>query len=127
MENFLNTPKTLFLIDGIGAIVSAIMLGLILPYYKSYIGMPTYILQWLALAAVGFAIYSLTCFIINPTRWSFFLKIIGLINLTYCVVSLGILFQHYSQLTAIGIAYFVLEKIIVLSIATVELKVARQN
>jgi len=124
--DFKNNPKTMFLIDGIGAIVSAIMLGIVLPKLQHLIGMPTEVLYYLATAAIGFSIYSLTCFAMDPIRWPFFLKVIAYINLTYCAVSIGLVFYYYPQLSKLGIAYFAVEKIIVFYIAMIELKTAKQ-
>ena len=38
MDNF--GPKKIFLIDGTGAMITTIMLGLVLPAFRSEIGMP---------------------------------------------------------------------------------------
>ena len=56
------TKHTLFLMDGIGALVSALMLGFVLPHpmYFDLIGMPVVTLNGLAGLAVIFAGYSLT-------------------------------------------------------------------
>lgn len=125
MINFENNPKSIFLLDGLGALVSAIMLGLVLPMLQHLIGMPTNILYYLAMAAVAFAIYSFSCSIIVPKKWRTFLKIIAYVNLTYCIVSILLVFNFYSQLTKLGIAYFTIEKIIVIYIAMLELKIAK--
>lgn len=126
MINFNNNPRTIFLIDGIGAIVSAIMLGIILPMLQDIIGMPTEVLYYLASAAVMFALYSLTCAVVVPTKWPTFLKIIAIVNLTYCIVSVGLVYYYFPQLTKLGIAYFTIEKLIVIYIVMMELKAANK-
>lgn len=125
MIDFSDNPKTLFLLDGIGAMVSAVMLGLVLPMLQDLIGMPKEVLYYLASAAVFFAIYSLSCAAIGPRKWPTFLRIIAFINLTYCVVSVALVYYYYPQLTKLGIAYFIIEKIIVIYIAMMELKTAK--
>ena len=117
--------RTLFLIDGIGAVVSAILLGIVLPTFEDLIGMPISILQGLAIAATIFAIYSLTCFVIAPKRWHIYLRTIAIVNLLYCIASIGLVMYYYPQLTILGVTYFLIEKIIVISLATVELKTSK--
>ena len=126
MINFNDNPRTIFLIDGIGAIISAVMLGIVLPLLQDLIGMPTEVLYYLASAAVMFAIYSLSCAFIVPANWPTFLRIIAFVNLTYCVVSVGLVYYFYPQLTKLGIAYFAIEKLIVIYIVMMELKAANK-
>ena len=126
MINFNDNPRTIFLIDGIGAIVSAVMLGIVLPLLQDLIGMPTEVLYYLASAAVMFAIYSLSCALIVPIKWPTFLRIIAFVNLTYCAVSVGLVYHYYPQLTKLGMAYFTIEKLIVIYIVMMELKAAKK-
>lgn len=114
--------KALFLIDGIGAVISAIMLGLVLPSLNHLIGMPLHILQYLAIAACLFATYSLACYKASPNRWHQYLRLIGMINLIYCAVSLGLVFYYFPQLSKLGLAYFIIEKLIVFPLALIEIK-----
>lgn len=67
------TLKQLFFIDGVGAVVSALMLGTILPAVNSYIGMPVLVLHYLGLLACVFAIYSFSnILIIKPPNQGIF-------------------------------------------------------
>ena len=122
MNTHQTKPRTLFLIDGIGAVVSSIMLGLVLPKFQHLIGMPLVVLKGLTIAAVMFAIYSLTCYAVQPKRWHIYLRTIGIVNLIYCAVSIGLVIYYYPQLTILGLTYFALEKVIVFSLAMIELK-----
>ncbi len=94
MIGFQDSPRTLFFIDGMGAIVSAIILGILLPKLEYLKGMPVEVVHYLAMAASVFAIYSLTCYLLNPDRWAIYLRWIGIINLTYCAVSIGLVFYY---------------------------------
>jgi len=114
--------RTLFLIDGLGAIISAVMLGIVLPRFEHLIGMPAVVLKGLTIAATMFAIYSLTCYAIQPKRWHIYLRTIGIVNLLYCAVSIGLVIYYYPQLTVLGILSFAVEKIIVFSLAMLEIK-----
>lgn len=56
------TINKLFLIDGIGALITALLLSQVLARYESVFGMPASLLYVLAGVAACFAVYSLTCY-----------------------------------------------------------------
>lgn len=128
LQNFLNTinPKKLFLIDSIGALVSALMLGIVLVQLEDIIGMPPNILYILSLLAVAFSIYSFSCFVGFPERWPLFLKIIAIVNLMYCCLTMGMVIYFGSGLTVLGILYFVMEVMIISTLVIIELKTANR-
>ena len=118
-------PKRLFLIDGLGAILSAFILGVVLVHYHEYIGMPVRTLYVLAFLPCLFMIYSLSCYFFLKKKWSLYLKIIALVNFLYCLLSIGMMIVHQSSLMVLGYIYFVVEVIIVLIIAGVEYRVSK--
>ena len=117
-------PRTLFLIDGVGALLSAFMLGILLPSFERIFGMPAPVLYLLAGMALVFALYSFTCYRRFGQHWRPFLKGIAIINLSYCALTLVLSFYHYTSLTLLGWIYFIVEIIIVVSLAFIELKTA---
>ena len=54
--------KNIFLIDGLGALVSVFFLGVALPALEEIIGMPTHILYLLAVAPALFFGFDMYCF-----------------------------------------------------------------
>lgn len=118
------TPKKLFLIDAIGAIVSAIFLGVILVRLQEYIGMPKRVLFLLAFLPVLFFVYSISCYIFIQSNWKPYLRIIAVINLLYCILSIVMILLHTSSLTVLGYVYFVVEIIIVVALAAIEYRVS---
>jgi uncharacterized membrane protein YsdA (DUF1294 family) len=120
-----NLHQKIFLIDGIGALVSAILLGIVLVALEPYIGMPPKVLYVLALLAGAFAVYSLTCHIRVKTNRGRYLRIIAIVNLLYCCLTLGLVFYFREQVTIWGWLYFVGEIIIVSTLARMELKIAK--
>lgn len=119
-------PKRLFLLDGLGALLSAFMLGVILVKFNAYIGMPLSILYFLAVLPCFFAVFDFCCYFKLSTKWSVFIMIIAVLNLIYCVISFGFLILHYPDLTTLGKSYFILELIILIILIFIELKVAKQ-
>lgn len=125
-DKFINDPKQLFLFDGIGALISAFFLGIVLVQLQTYIGMPKSTLIMLGVMALTYAVYSIGCFLFLKKNWSPFLKIIAAANLLHCVITVYLMVNNSETLTGLGIVYFVGEIIIVTAIALLELKVANQ-
>ncbi|MFY0688268.1 MAG: hypothetical protein JXQ90_13935 [Cyclobacteriaceae bacterium] len=118
--------KNLFSLDALGAMVSTVMLGLVLPRYIEYIGMPLSIVYMLALGACVLCIYSISCFLLNLKNWQPFMKIISMLNLLYCLVTFGLMIYLFDVLTWQGHVYFGGEIAIVVLLARYEWKVAAQ-
>ena len=118
------SPKKLFLIDGLGALVTALSLSLLLANFQAFFGMPIAFLYPLAAVASVFALYSFSCFRLLKKNWGKFLLIIALANLTYCAVTLYLVISLFEQLTIWGVLYFIGEIVIVVGLAVVELRVA---
>lgn len=119
-------PRKMFLIDGIGAAVSALFLGILLNSFQEYIGMPEYILIPLSLIAAVFAIYSFSCFFFIKQKSPLFLRIIAFSNLIYCLLTGGMVVSFQDQLTALGFCYFLAEIGLILGLVFLEFKVLKQ-
>jgi hypothetical protein len=113
-------PKKLFVADGAGAILSAVLLALVLPALESFISLPTATLYWLAAFPCLFAMYDLYCLRAKPGKTGLLLKGIAAMNTGYIILSAGFLFSHRQSVTGIGYAYFLLEMAIVAALARVE-------
>lgn len=120
-------PKTLFLIDSVGAFLTAFFLFAVMRSLNVYFGMPKIVLIYLSAIAGLFCIYSFSCFLFLKERWTLFINIIAVANFLYCVVTLGLLIKYYSFLTILGTTYFLTEIIIIALLGFVELKVARSR
>lgn len=121
---FFKNPRSIFLLDAIGAVASAISLGVILVQYESVIGMPKETLHYLSLIACVFVVYSFSCFFLLKKNWAPFIRAIAYANLSYCFIQIACVIYHYQKLTGIGLTYFVLELIVVFAVVAFELKTA---
>jgi len=117
-------PRRLFAIDGAGALLSAVLLGLVLPALQHLIGMPLRALYLLAAFPVFFALYDAWCYWRLQKGYAPYLRQIGLANLLYCILSVGLLAYHLPLLQPVGIVYFTGELLIVLFLAILELRAA---
>ena len=116
--------KTLFLIDSLGAILTAFFLFVMMRQFNEYFGMPKTILTLLSVIAGVFCVFSTACFLFLKGNWTPFIRLIGFANLLYCMLTIGLLIKHYSLLTIIGTAYFLIEILIICGLSYVEFNVA---
>ncbi len=118
-------PRRAFALDGAGALVSALVLGLALPPFEHALGASRPALLSLAAVPVVFAFYDLACWAARPRRWRAAMRAIAIANLTYPVLSAATLWGDGVALTGLGATYFVLESAVLWAIAALELFVAK--
>ncbi len=114
--------KNIFLLDGLGALLSAFSLGVLLTTFQSIFGMPLPVLYGLSLVAGLFAVYSLGCHFFSPHNWRPFLRSIAVANVLYACLSLGMVVCFYDELTAWGVGYFGAELLVLLALVALELR-----
>lgn len=117
----------LFIIDSLGAMLTAFFLFVIMRQFDEYFGMPKTVLTYLSIIATCYCIYSITCFLFLKRRWTLYIKIIGIANLLYCALTIGLLIKYYHLLTTIGKTYFLIEIVIICRLSYIELKVTTRN
>jgi hypothetical protein len=118
-------PKTLFLIDGLGGLVTALLLYGVLRPFHEYVGMPPKVLIYLTLIAALFFIYSTLCHLFVKENWKPFLKIISYANLLYCCLTLLLMIYYFQELTTLGVGYFLAEILVILVLVYFERKAIR--
>jgi len=121
-QRLVGLEKRLFLVDGTGALVSAVMIGGVLASYPEVVGMPRSVLFFLACLAAMFAVYSFSCYLWAGTRWRSFLRVIAMVNTAYCVLTFGLMCTDYRALQLTGVVYFVLEIVVILLLVKIELE-----
>ena|SRR5687767_12209714 len=124
IKYFAAKPKQLFLLDFIGALVTASILATVCLKFREFFGMPEIQFSVLVAIACMFAIYSGSCFLFLRKNWRTFIRIVAIANLLYCCLTIGLIFNFYSILTPFGIFYFVAEVLVILVLVTLELKTA---
>lgn len=124
---FSQNPEKLFLLDSIGAFLTALLLVLMLLFFNKFIGIDTKTLCLLISIAVLYSIYSFLCFKIQPEKWQIFLKIIAAANIIYAGGMLTFLILNHDYLTMLGIVYFSVESVIIISLACLEFKVIKNS
>lgn len=123
----LPNPRKMLLMDGLGALASATLLGVLLVNFNSYIGMPVKVLHQLAAVAGIFAVYSFTSYMLVKENTRSYLKAIAIANLLYCCLTVGLTIYFSGELTTLGLIYFIGEVLLILALVYVELKIAFKN
>ncbi len=120
-----NTPHRIFLIDGIGALLS-IMAALTATQFEHYLGIPSSVLLPLTIVGSCFALFSFTCYFKKVKNWRLFLKNLAIFNLLYCILIAGIIYYFFAKMSVLGVLFFVSEISIIVVLAIFELKIASQ-
>ncbi|WP_460943173.1 hypothetical protein [Spirosoma daeguense] len=119
--------KRIFLIDGIGAFITAFFLVAVLARLESNFGLSPKLLYVLASIASLFALYSLSCYVLPIRNWRKYVAIISVANLLYCLLTASLVIYHYNNLTILGLLYFTLEILIILGLVHLERKLLSQR
>lgn len=126
IKYFSKTPRTLFLLDGLGATLTTFSLFFILRHFYDHFGMPTYILTYLSIIGLVYCAYSMSCYFLLKGNWTPFLRAISIGNLLYCVLTMVLIYYYFNDLTRLGLTYFLLEVSIIVLLVYIELKVATE-
>lgn len=117
--------KSIFLIDGLGALLTfGLLKGLVSPN-EAWFGVPEAIVEILAWTAAGFALFSFFVYTFICAHYSRWLTAIAIANSMYCVLSLGFLIYCQARVTWLGWVYFMGEIGVVLFLVRVEVLLIR--
>ena len=116
----------IFLIDGAGALLSALCLGVLLPSMHSLIGLPVFILHSLSLLALAYALYDFCCFKWADKTHPLWLALMVAANTSHLVLTLYILNSYRRSLEFLGILYFTTELLILAGLIFYELTLVAQ-
>lgn len=117
--------RGVFLVDAIGAVISAIFLGIVLPIFPEYFAMPLKTLYYLAGLAILFSIYSSICALFPPNNYKLFIYCIAMVNSSYCLLTFSLFVYFFKELKSLDLIYFMGEIAILLILIRWEFKKAR--
>jgi hypothetical protein len=120
LPKWISNPKTIFLIDALGACLTAFLLAVVLARFETHFGMPRKVLYSLSLMACLLAIYSFICYFFSGKNLKIYLKIIALTNLVYCCITIGLVLFFWQQMTILGWGYFGGEVLVIGGLVWVE-------
>lgn len=108
----------MFLMDSIGALLSALLLAVVLVRLESWFGMPENVLYGLSAIAFCYALYSACCYFFITLNWRPCLKAIAIANILYACLTFGLVLCFFNRIRVCGLVYFSLE-LLVMSILIV--------
>ncbi len=126
IQQFITKPKNIFIIDGFGALLTALLLFFVLRNFNSFFGLPKTTLGHLTFLALVFSVYSFSCFLMITNNWKVYLKIICIINIFYCLLTIGIILYYYESISVFGVAYFLGEIIAIGGIVLLEMRTVKK-
>lgn len=118
--------RNIFLIDGLGAIASAIVTGAVLPQLSPWTGIPPSLLNTLVSFPILYASYSLSCFFKVKAIKPWMLTTIIVANLFYCALS-SFFILELPNLKFWGRLFLGSEIVIILAIVGIEILVHRKS
>ena len=121
----MTSSKKIFLVDAIGAMVSALLIGLVIAPYEGFFGIPTPIAYLLCFIAILLSAFSLLSYLFAQNSWKKNLRIIAILNLGYCAFTASVLTLNSEGITFWGWAYFVIEMLIIFALSRVEMGIAK--
>lgn len=122
LTQFVAKPKRIFVMDGLGAWLSMVLLYWVLAPFEQLFGMPANIVYVLAGIAFGLFLYSAGCQFFIKSSWKPFIGLLVIFNAAYTLISLVLIILHADKLTVFGWTYFVLELIVIGVIIMIEYK-----
>lgn len=125
VERLRSNPRPLFVVDAAGALLSALLLGVVLVRFERVFGIPVPTLYLLAALPVLFAAVDLAVYLGLRGDLSRPLCLVATLNLGYCALSLALAVRHREVVTVWGWAYLLGEIAIVAALAAFEIGVAR--
>lgn len=127
IANLASNPKRIFLVDSVGAFMTAFFLAIVLTTFEEYFGMPKKILVPLSIIALVYALYSVLCYYFIDQNWKLFLKSLCIANFLYCCLTIGLLFFFYASLTILGVMYFLIEIALIGVLIAIERKALKYH
>ena len=120
----ISNPRQIFLLDGLGAMLTAFLLGVVWTRLETLLGIPSKVLYLLAIVACVYACYAIYCYFLVRKSWRPCLKIIAFANILYCCLTVGVMYRFYQNFSLIGWGYFLGELMVLGTFIFIELYTA---
>lgn len=123
---FLSRPALLFLIDGIGALLSASLLLVLHFFFQLTNGLPPTTINSLIGIAILLSAFSLTSGCLLKRDHGRYLRLIAILNGSYLLAVLIVIFYYFSRLELFLLLFFLLESLVISCLIYLECKVGNQ-
>lgn len=126
IQKLASVPKLLFLLDGMGALLSWVLLAFILPGMSEWVGLDVETLKLLSYFPLVYMIYDFACFLMATKRWLIFVPAIIIFNVSYCIITVLVLLTYRNELGTLGWLYFAGELFIIAVLVRIEYSVYKE-
>jgi hypothetical protein len=117
--------RNIFLLDGFGAMGSALTSGLLFPIFSHQLGLPPWLFYGLAAIALSFGIYSFSCYrLVKKIRPEYLMAVI-IGNFSYCLLTLALLLFH-PTITSWGKIVLGVEAMVIFGVVFFEFQVLKR-
>lgn len=123
---FTNRPKQLFLLDAIGAFITATFIGIVMRNHNDIFGLPPQEAFVMSAIAYSFFCFSGFCYLFVKDNHYKYIFIIASANSLYILLSFFIFLNHFKDLTPFGIVYLISEMVTIMLLVTLEFSVAKK-
>lgn len=121
-ERLLMTPKKMFFIGSMGALLSALLPAWVLAPLESRLGMAADVLYGLSAIACCYSLYPAYCYFFTQANWQRYLKIIAMANVLYGLLTIGIAVFFSGSIKLPALIYFSLELLVLSFLIILEWK-----
>ena len=119
-------PRLVFVIDGVSAVTSAVLLGLVLPFGAEMFGTTREALRTPTVFPLVYAAIDVACLVVGRSRSRASLIVIAARHAAYPLFTATVLGRDGVALSGVGAVYYVVECGLVITLAGVELHRARR-
>lgn len=119
--------KNIYLLDAIGALISACLLLFIITFFSTQFSIPTSFVHGLIIMSFMMSIHSFLAYTFSKKYWRSYLKYIALINVNYSIVTFACCISLNYDLTLMVPIYFALEATVLILLSYVEIKISFGN
>jgi hypothetical protein len=125
MKNyFIQNPKYIFVLDGVGALLSLLGLLLLFLFFQKEVGFSTGVFGVLLVAAMLLAAFDFFCYFKIEPPYQRHMLMLAMGNIAYIIFTAVGLFYHAQQVSVFAWSYFLLELVILMALVVLELQVA---
>lgn len=125
MKNyFIQNPKRIILLDGVGAAFSLLVLLVLFFFFQEEVGFSNDVFLLLIITAVSIVAFDAFCYFHVDPPYQRYILVMALSNVAYSVFTAVGLVYHADQISLFTWIYFSLEIIILAFLVSLELRVA---
>lgn len=119
-------PKQLVFIDAMGALVSALGLGLIHHFFPEFFGLPKGYIPFLLLFSIAYFIVDIWQWRTNKELFGY-LRILAHLNAGYGLLTFGLILYFRTTISAYGAMYFLIESYLLILLAHLQWSIGKHR